>query len=96
MSRFLWSIFRYLSIRYLTILIFRYLNFICLLLSKILLTMRLQRQKTREYGGRDYYRWTVVIPPEKIEALHWNEGLELEPDVKDDKLVIRKKGTKID
>jgi len=53
--------------------------------------MRLQKQKTRKYSGKDYYRWTVVIPPEKVKELQWREGQELEPDIRDGKLVIKKK-----
>lgn len=56
--------------------------------------MRLQKQKTRELKGKDYFRWTVVIPPEKVKELQWDEGAELEPDVKEGKLVITKKRTK--
>ena len=53
--------------------------------------MRLQRQKTREVKGKEYFRWTVVIPPEKVKELEWNEGTELEPDVNRGHLVIKKK-----
>jgi hypothetical protein len=52
--------------------------------------MRLQKQKTRELKGKDYYRWTVVIPPEKVKELNWNEGIELDAKVKDDKLILIK------
>ena len=53
--------------------------------------MRLQKQKTREVKGKEYFRWSVVIPPEEVEQLGWKEGLELEPEVKKDGLVIKKK-----
>ncbi|MGP8125554.1 MAG: hypothetical protein ACLQEQ_06785 [Nitrososphaerales archaeon] len=39
--------------------------------------MRLQKQRSREVKGKEYYRWTVVIPPEKIKELGWKEGEEL-------------------
>jgi hypothetical protein len=52
--------------------------------------MRLQKQKTRELKGKDYYRWTVVIPPEKVKELNWNEGIELDAKIKDDKLILTK------
>jgi bifunctional DNA-binding transcriptional regulator/antitoxin component of YhaV-PrlF toxin-antitoxin module len=53
--------------------------------------MRLQKQKTREVKGKEYFRWTVVIPPEEVKELGWKEGDELEskPDA-DERLVIRK------
>ena len=53
--------------------------------------MRLQKQKTREVKGKEYFRWTVVIPPDEVEKLGWKEGLELQPEVKKDDLVIRRK-----
>ena len=52
--------------------------------------MRLQKQKTREVKGKDYFRWTVVIPPEKVKELDWDEGIELDAKVRDDKLVLVK------
>ena len=39
--------------------------------------MRLQKQKTREVKGKEYFRWTVVIPPAKVRELGWKEGQEL-------------------
>jgi len=53
--------------------------------------MRLQKQRSREVKGKEYYRWTVVIPPEKVEELQWEEGAELEPEVKKGSLLIKKK-----
>jgi hypothetical protein len=53
--------------------------------------MRLQKQKTREVKGKEYFRWTVVIPPEEVKELKWKEGAELEPIVKDGNLTIKKK-----
>ena len=52
--------------------------------------MRLQKQKTREVGGKKYFRWTVVIPPKKIVELGWDEGTELESKVKKERLVLRR------
>lgn len=57
--------------------------------------MRLQKQKTREVKGKEYFRWTVVIPPDEVEELGWKEGSELEPKREGKSLIIReKKGTK--
>lgn len=53
--------------------------------------MRLQKQKTRELKGKEYFRWAVVIPPEEIEELGWAEGVELEPKRQGRKLVIEPK-----
>jgi hypothetical protein len=52
--------------------------------------MRLQKQKSREVKGKEYFRWAVVIPPDKVRELGWDEGIELEPEVKKDSLIIRK------
>jgi len=52
--------------------------------------MRLQKQKTREVKGKEYFRWTVVIPPAKIRELGWREGQELRQRLKKGKLVIEK------
>ena len=50
--------------------------------------MRLQKQRTREVKGKEYYRWTVVIPPAEIDSLGWKEGQELEPKTSGQKLII--------
>lgn len=52
--------------------------------------MRLQKQKTREVNGKEYFRWTVVIPPDEVEKLGWEEGDELRLNRKGNKLVIKK------
>ncbi len=52
--------------------------------------MRLQKQKTREVKGKEYFRWTVVIPPDEVEQLGWKEGEELKPRREGKKLVIEK------
>lgn len=41
--------------------------------------MKLQKQLSRRYAGRDYAKWTLVIPPDLIETLGWTEGDEIEP-----------------
>jgi hypothetical protein len=51
--------------------------------------MRLQKQKTREVKGKEYFRWTVVIPPKEVESLGWTEGTELESKTEKDKLSLK-------
>lgn len=51
--------------------------------------MKLQKHLAREIEGKEYFKWVVVIPPEHIEVLGWQEGIELESNVKGDSLVIR-------
>jgi bifunctional DNA-binding transcriptional regulator/antitoxin component of YhaV-PrlF toxin-antitoxin module len=52
--------------------------------------VRLQKQKTRVVNGKKYYRWSVVIPPKRVEELGWNEGTELESKTKKGRLILRR------
>lgn len=52
--------------------------------------MRLLKQNSREYNGKQYHKHWVVIPNEIVLKLGWNEGDELKAEVKGDKLVIEK------
>lgn len=53
--------------------------------------MRLQKQRSREVKGREYFRWAIVIPPRDIEELGWQEGEELESEAKRDRLILKKR-----
>ena len=50
--------------------------------------MRLQKQKTREVKGKEYFRWTVVIPPDEVKELGWKEGMELKERREGNRLVL--------
>ena len=50
--------------------------------------MKLQKQRTREVKGKEYHRWTVIIPPEKVRELGWKEGDDLDGYVEGEKLVL--------
>ena len=52
--------------------------------------MRLLSQTSREYKGKEYKKFWIVIPNKLIEKLGWRIGDELEGEVKGDKLVIEK------
>lgn len=56
--------------------------------------MRVQNQVSRKYGDTEYLKFWVVIPNKIIEMLKWKVGQELEPEVKDGKLIIKKKDKK--
>lgn len=43
--------------------------------------MRLQKHFSRKFKGKDYSKWVVVVPPEKVKGLGWKEGEELESKV---------------
>ena len=52
--------------------------------------MKLQKQLSRKVGDTEYAKWVLVIPPTIIEQLSWKEGQELEAEIKENKLVVRK------
>ncbi|HLC37439.1 MAG TPA: AbrB/MazE/SpoVT family DNA-binding domain-containing protein [Candidatus Nanoarchaeia archaeon] len=50
--------------------------------------MKLSWQVSREYKGKGYKRYWIVIPTKFIEKLGWKGGEELEAEIKGDKLII--------
>ena len=52
--------------------------------------MRLLSQISREYKGKNYKKFWIVIPNKLIEKLGWKTGEDLEGEVKGDKLIIEK------
>lgn len=44
--------------------------------------MKVQREKSREYNGKEYYRYRINIPEEIIKEAGINEGDELEATAK--------------
>ena len=52
--------------------------------------MRLQKQLSRKYEGKEYAKYVIVVKSKYIEKLGWKEGEELEAEVKDKKLIIEK------
>jgi len=50
--------------------------------------MRLLSQISREYKGKEYKKFWVVIPNKIIEKLGWKTGQELKAEVKDKKLIV--------
>lgn len=52
--------------------------------------MRLQKQINRIVDNKEYAKYVVVIPPDDVEKLEWKEGEELEHEVKEQALIIRK------
>ena len=45
---------------------------------------------SREYKGKNYKKFWIVIPNKLIEKLGWKTGEDLEGEVKGDKLIIEK------
>jgi bifunctional DNA-binding transcriptional regulator/antitoxin component of YhaV-PrlF toxin-antitoxin module len=56
--------------------------------------MRLQKHKTREVNGKEYFKWDIVIPVEDVKELGWEDGDELEPRRQGKTLIIREKAGK--
>ncbi len=50
--------------------------------------MKLQKQLSRKVGGKEYAKWVIILPPDKIEKTGWKEGEELEIKEKDGKLLL--------
>ena len=53
--------------------------------------MRLQKRVNRRVGDKEYLKYYVDIPPEKIKESGWKEGQELEFQMKGDRLTIKPK-----
>ena len=51
--------------------------------------MRLQKQKVRKSGDKEYFKWVLLVPPDRVKQLGWNEGVELKEEIKGDSLYIR-------
>lgn len=51
--------------------------------------MKLQKQAAYKIQGKEYYKYVINIPPNRIEQLGWNEGIELIDELKGDSLHIR-------
>ncbi len=52
--------------------------------------MRLIKQKGRDYGEKEYFKYILVVPNKIIQALGWKGGEDLEAEIKGEKLVIEK------
>ena len=53
--------------------------------------MKLQSQVSRKYGDTEYKKSWIVISQELLKKLGWKSGQELEGEIKEDKLIIKKK-----
>lgn len=52
--------------------------------------MKLQKQLSRKVRDVEYAKWVLVIPPDLVEKLKWKEGQELEAEIKESKLIVKK------
>ena len=51
--------------------------------------MKLQKQKVRKSGDKEYFKWVLLVPPDRIKQLNWKEGMELKDEVRGDSLCIK-------
>ncbi|MBI2452523.1 hypothetical protein HYV50_05640 [Candidatus Pacearchaeota archaeon] len=52
--------------------------------------MKLQKQLSRKVGDVEYAKWVLVVPPNIVKELKWKEGQELEAEIKENKLIVKK------
>jgi len=51
--------------------------------------VKLQKQLSRHFAGREYSKWVVVLPPGTVKTLGWKEGEELTAEVEGKSLRLR-------
>ena len=53
--------------------------------------MKLQSQTSRKYGNTEYKKSWIIISNKLLKLLGWKTGQELNAEVKEGKLVVKKK-----
>ena len=53
--------------------------------------MKLQKRFNRKVAGKQYSKWVVVLPNDKVEQVGWKEGMELDLDAKKGVITLRPK-----
>lgn len=51
--------------------------------------MKLQKQKVRKSKDKEYFKWVIILPQDRISKLGWNEGLDLIEEMNGNSLCIR-------
>jgi antitoxin component of MazEF toxin-antitoxin module len=52
--------------------------------------MRLQKQLSNIIQGKEYPKYVIIVPPSAVEELGWGAGEELDYEVKNQALTVRK------
>jgi len=52
--------------------------------------MKLQKRLSREYKGKKYYKYVLVIPKKEVNKAKFKEGDELNIDSKESEMKIKK------
>lgn len=50
---------------------------------------KLQKQLSRKIGDKEYAKYVIVIPPEKIKKAGFKEGQELKIETREGKIIIK-------
>jgi antitoxin component of MazEF toxin-antitoxin module len=50
--------------------------------------MRLQKQKSRKVGNKEYSKYVIIVPPDRVDELGWRDGEELADQVQGNRLII--------
>tara|TARA_Y100000310_G_C20016867_1_gene505577 strand:+ start:227 stop:388 length:162 start_codon:yes stop_codon:yes gene_type:complete len=53
--------------------------------------MKILKEKSREYGGKSYYKHKINIPEKIIEGAGFKDGDELEAEVDKGEIILKKK-----
>ena len=54
--------------------------------------MKLQKQRSYKYEGKEHHKYVITIPKKAIEKVKWKAGDELEAQVRENYLVVKKVG----
>lgn len=60
--------------------------------------MRLQKQTSRKVGDKEYSKYVIIVPPDRITKLGWHEGEELTDQVQGKRLILsaKTKGSEVE
>lgn len=59
------------------------------------MSVKLNKHKGLEAYGKTYWKWSVNLPEELVRALGWKKDQELEPEVVEGRLVLKKKSVRV-
>ena len=53
--------------------------------------MKVLKEKSREYNGKDYFKYKINLPEQKLKDAGFHEGDELEAEAKKGEIKLKKK-----
>jgi hypothetical protein len=53
--------------------------------------MKVLKEKSREYNGKDYFTYKINLPEQKLKDAGFHEGDELEAEAKKGEIKLKKK-----